>query len=221
MENDSFWLNTPPSPPVTAPALDDLQPAPGSEEIASPPVRDRGKLLRSAGIVATAVVVGAIGVTTLTGSSSASTTASNGPGGFGGPGGQAPPGSSSQQGTTGRDVGGRAGVVGTVSKVSASSITVAEADGTSTTVKVTSATLVMKDGATSSVSALAQGDTVFVHTEGTGSSAYAERIMVGGFPARGQGFGGPPGAGSGTAPDPGTQQGTQPGTSTTGATSST
>ncbi|MFN2537189.1 MAG: DUF5666 domain-containing protein [Mycobacteriales bacterium] len=66
------------------------------------------------------------------------------------------------------------GLQGTVDAVSSSSITVA-----GITVKVTSATQVVVDGAPGSLSDVTQGSPVFVHTEGAGSSRFAERVFVG------------------------------------------
>lgn len=167
-----------------------LPPEPSTDEVASTGRSLSGRL-KALGIVATAVVVGFVGVLTVQGSS-ASPSASNPPTGRGGFG--APPGMT----------GGFAprGVQGTVASVSSSSITVRTASGTST-VKVTSATEVIVNGAPGSLSDVTKGATVFVHTEGTGSSQVAERIFVGTM----GGFGPPPGR--------------QPGGTGTGTTSST
>ena len=171
--------------PITPPtAGEDLQSlTPPTDEVASSGLSKR---LKVAGIVGTAAVVGLIGVLTVQGSS-ASPSANNGPGG--GPGGQF-----RQGGPAGGPPVGFAdrGLRGTVDAITSSSITVA-----GTVVKVTSATQVMVNGAQGSLSDVKKGSTVFVHTEGSGTSRWAERIFVGsmgqgGF--GGPGFGPPPGA---------------------------
>lgn len=150
-----------------------LPPAAPVDEVASSGLSKR---LKAAGIVGTAVVVGFVGVLTVQGSSAAP-SARSGPGGLGGPVAQfrqgGPPG-----GFAGR------GLQGTVEAVSSSSITVA-----GTTVKLTSATQVLVNGAPGSLSDITKGVTAFVHTEGTGSSRYAERILIG---TGGPGLGPPP-----------------------------
>ena len=156
--------------------------------------------LKAAGVVGTAVVVGFVGVLVLQGGSSAATNGANRTG-FGGPpgAGQAfggPQGSSGSSGPAGGfgPPGGFAarGLTGTVSAVSSSSITVG-----GTTVKVTSTTEVVVNGARGALTDVTRGATVFVHTEGSGSNRYAERIFVGGPPQGGPGGqpGGPPGNG--------------------------
>lgn len=161
--------------PVTLTAADDLA-------AMAPPVEDQiastagmSRRLKTAGIVTTAVVVGFVGVLTVQGSS-ASPSPSNGPGGVGGAGafrGQGgPPGFAAR------------GLQGTVDAISPSSITVS-----GTTVKVTSATQVVVNGAPGALSDVTKGATVFVLTEGTGSARSAERILVG---MGGPGFGPPP-----------------------------
>jgi hypothetical protein len=172
--------------PPAPTAAEDLASMTPADEISSSGLSKR---LKVAGIVGTAVVVGFIGVLTVQGSS-ASPTASNGPGG-------GPAGQFRQGGPAGGPPVGFAdrGVQGTVEAISSSSITVA-----GTTVKITSATQVVIDGAQGSLSDVKKGATVFVHTEGSGTSRWAERIFVGSF---GQGgFGGP-----GFGPPPGRQQG--------------
>lgn len=165
------------STPVTQTAAADLAAmAPTAEDqIAS--TGGLSRRLKAAGIVTTAVVVGFVGVLTVQGSS-ASPSASSGPGGgpgaFRGQGG--PPGLAAQ------------GLQGTVDAISSASITVA-----GTTVQVTSATQVLANGAQGSLSDVTKGATVFVHTEGTGSSRVAERIFVGAMTQGGPGGGPPPG----------------------------
>jgi hypothetical protein len=205
MENEIDFL-MPGTGTATATAADDLQALTPAPEEPAAGGSSRAKALKAVGIVTTAAIVGAIGVATLQGSSSANPTTLSGPAGAPGQGAPA------QGGLGGGGRGGfDNGLIGTVSKVSATSITVAGTDGTTTTVKVTSATQVVENGATASLSAVDPGDTVFVHTEGTGASRYAERIMLGGFRQRGQG-----GPGFGQAP---TQPGTGQAPAQTGTTS--
>jgi len=159
------------------------------------PTRTWSSRAKVAGIVGTAVVVGFVGVLVMQGGSSAATD--NARGGFGGPPGSGRNGfPTGQQGFAGGGFATRE-LTGTVSAVSSFSITVA-----GTTVRVTGATQVVVNGAQGSISEVRKGDTVFVHTEGTGSSRYAERIFVGGPPQGGPGapgFGPPPGQGPDTS----------------------
>jgi Domain of unknown function (DUF5666) len=103
--------------------------------------------------------------------------------------------------------------VGTVSAVSATSITVASADDYSATYAIDDDTVVVKDGAKSDTSAVANGDTVMVRGEQEDDAVTAEAILdgkptkptggqggPGGRPGPGgPGFGGPPPAGAGGA----------------------
>lgn len=204
-------------------------PAADPDEIASEPAARRtlSNRAKTVGIVGTAVAVGFIGVLVMQGGSSAATTDSSrggppgaGQGGF--PGAQ-----NGQQGFRGGGFG--RGTAGTVSAVSGSSITVA-----GTTLKVTSATEVIVDGAQGSISQVKKGDTALVMTGGSGT---AERIIVGGFPGGGQGGfpgggrggflgggqGGPPGAQQqgGTSSTDGSTDGSADGSTTSGATTHT
>lgn len=147
--------------------------------------------LKSVGIVATGLVAGAIGVATIQGSHGTTTaSAQGGPVGqrFGGPGGQGF-GGPGGPGGFGRPRGGGMPVMGTISAISPSSITVG-----STTASITSATVVIKDGAASTVSALAGGDQVVVLTTTSGTSTVARGILAGSSAQGGPrgGFGGPP-----------------------------
>lgn len=185
---------------VTPSAADDLASWPTSPDETmsseSAPTRTWSSRAKAAGIVGTAVVVGFLGVLAMQGGSSAAPN--NARPSFGGPpgsGGNGFPGG--QQGFPGGGFADR-GLAGTVSAVSSSSITVA-----GTTVQVTSATRVVVNGAQASISQVKRGDTVFVHTEGTGSSRFAEAIFVGGPPG-GPGFGGQDGPGFGPPPGEGT-----------------
>jgi len=149
------------------------------------PVRSVSKRLKTAGIVGTAVAVGFVGVLAVQGSSASPTAAGS----------AGPPGAA----VGGRGPGGPGGfadrgVQGAVQAVSSSSITVA-----GTTVKVTGATQVVVNGAQGSLADVRKGVTVFVHTEGTGSARFAERIFVGTPP---QGGPGGPGGGPGGGPPP-------------------
>lgn len=186
--------------PVAPSAADDLAtwttPPPETLASAAPSGRGLSSKAKLAGIVGTAVVVGFVGVLVMQGGSSAATNdARGGFGGRPGAGGQGFPGAQTgQQGFRGGFA--DRGVAGTVTAVSSSSITVA-----GTTVKVTSATQVVANGAQSLLSAVKKGDTVFVHTEGTGADRFAERIFVGGLPQGGPGAGGQGGPGFGPPPD--------------------
>jgi hypothetical protein len=136
--------------------------------------------LKSIGIVATGLVAGAIGIATMQGShgaaaATAATAATaaiqDGPDRFGG-----------------------RPVQGTISALSSSSITVA-----GTTASITSVTVVIKDGVTSSVSALATGDPVLLLATTEGSTTVAARVLAGSAASGGPGdapdggFGAPPG----------------------------
>jgi hypothetical protein len=169
-------------------AADDLATWTTTPPAPEPPGRGLSSKAKVAGIVGTAAVLGFVGVLVMQGGSSAATSSARG--GFGGP-----PGG--QQGGV-RDGGFAArGLSGTVASVSSSSITVA-----GTTVKVTSATEVVVNGTRGALSDVTKGATVFVHTEGSGSSRFAERIFVGGLPQGGPGgFGGQQG-GPGFGPPP-------------------
>lgn len=179
MTSDTTPQNEWVQPPTAA---EDLQSMTSADELSSPGTAGgTSRRLKAAGIVATAVVVGFVGVLAVQGSS-ATPSASTGPGGPRvGPAGQL------QQGGPRGGFADR-GVHGTIQAVSSSSLTVA-----GTTVQLTSATQVLVNGTVGSVADLKKGDTVFVHTEGSGSSRWAERVFVGGLPAGGPGFGPPPG----------------------------
>lgn len=210
---------TPGLPPeLQAPAQDLVDSA------APAPVSGRGKALRSAGIVATGVVAGALGVAVLQGGgSSASTlTGATGPaaGQLGAPPGQpgtgqqgtgqqgqfGPPGgfpgqqgqAGQQQGFPGGGVDGETRVRGTVTAVSATSISLRAEDGTSTTVPVSDQTEVVVDGARATIAQVRTGDVAVVHVVPDGSGTVAERVLVG-VPS-GRGFGPPPGGQGQTAP---------------------
>ncbi|MCW2601621.1 MAG: hypothetical protein JWM02_3450 [Frankiales bacterium] len=164
--------------------------------------RKRGRILKGVGIMATGLVAGAIGVAAMQGSGGATSAASttNTPQtGFqgGGP----------QGGFGGGGVPGQTRVFGTIASVGASSITVKASDGTSTTLAVNGTTEIVRNGATSSLSALKAGDQVVVHAVPSGSSTLAERILAGtsgtqrgpgGFGRRQPGQPGQPGPASGT-----------------------
>ena len=193
---DLEWLSQPAGAPTTA-TLE----RPADEPASGRSFSQRAK---AAGVFATALVVGAVGVFTLQ-SSSASPQAGNGPGGFGPPGanGQAP---------GGTNPGGRfGGVQGTVSAVSSSSITV-----NGTAYAVGSSTRVIVDGTPSTIAAIKQGDTVMVRANGT-----AAELVLAGTPGQGGpgGFGGPGGQGGfGPPGQPGTQQAPTGGNGTTSST---
>ena len=125
----------------------------------------------------------------------------------GGPtGGNAAATSTRQGGPSGGFAGGRGGgiagelrVRGTITAVTATSITVKQVDGTTSTYTANGTTDVQRDGAQSSLSALKAGDEVLVHVlpaSGNGG-AIAERILAG-MSATQPGPGGPPPAAGGT-----------------------
>lgn len=98
---------------------------------------------------------------------------------------------------------------GTITAISASSITVQTSAGASQTFAITSSTAVMNDGAQASASDLAVGDTVVVITgtpgsTTTSSSTSATQILAG--TSATQGFGGPGGQGGFGAPGQQAQQ---------------
>lgn len=195
---------TPGLPPeLQAPARDVVDSA-----VPAPP-SGKGKALRSAGIVATGVVAGALGVAVLQGHGSSASTLSGSSGAAAGQVG-APPG---QQGTgqqqgrfgppgglpggftgggPGGGVDGGTRVAGTVTSVSATSITLRADDGTTTTVPVSSSTEVLVNGAQATISQVSKGDVAMVHVIPDGSSTVAERVIVG--DPGGRGFGPPPGS---------------------------
>lgn len=120
-------------------------------------------------------------------------TSRSGPGALGGGGG-------------GRPVGGRAPASGTISAVSATSISVKSSSGTVTTYAVSSATTVQNNGATSTAAKLTLGEKVVVFTgRAPGSTSTtvagnaANRIMAGTSATQGPGsgaFGGTPPSGT-------------------------
>lgn len=192
------------------------------DSAAPAPVPGKGKALRTAGIVATGAVAGALGVAVLQGggSSAATLTGSSGPAGglpgmtsqqgagqqlqAGPPGGfPGQQGQQAQQGFPG-GVDGETRVRGTVTAVSATSITVRADDGTTTTVPVSSSTEVVVDGARATIAEVRRGDVAMVHVIPDGSGTVAERVLVG-VPSGGPGFGPPPGGtGQGTSTASGT-----------------
>jgi hypothetical protein len=163
-----------------------------AEPAAAVAATKRLSVLKGVGIVATGLIAGAIGVATISGSSSASTTpqgpgaaVQNGQGFRGGP-----------PGSFGGGPGGRAGetrAVGTLSAVGASSITVKTTAGASTTVPIGSSTAIVRDGVRTTLSALKVGDQVVVHFPPHGSSTVVEVVLAGTSATAGPGgFGGPP-----------------------------
>jgi hypothetical protein len=106
--------------------------------------------------------------------------------------------------------GGGAPVSGSISAVSATSISVKTTGGT-TTYKIASGTVVQNNGATSTVGKLAVGEKVVVFTgaapganRSTTSTDTASRILAGSSATRGPGAGAPPNAaGAGSASNPG------------------
>lgn len=70
-------------------------------------------------------------------------------------------------------------ITGTVSAVSATSITVKAANGTARTFAVNADTAVKEDRAASSIGSIAVGDTVHVHGTVSGDTATATRIHAG------------------------------------------
>jgi hypothetical protein len=107
-------------------------------------------------------------------------------GGFGGP-----PGG-------GRD--GEQRVRGTITEVTATSVTVKSSAGTAT-YQVTSDTQIVRNGAVVALSGVKVGDPVFVHVYPLGDRLLVERLFAGTLPQGGFGQGGP-----GPGPDNGQQQ---------------
>lgn len=70
------------------------------------------------------------------------------------------------------------GVVGTITALSASSITVQDPGGTLSTFTLTGSTVVRKDGAGSTIASLAVGENVAVMVAATGSTAAATIVVV-------------------------------------------
>lgn len=176
---------TPVTDPSLYPRIPDLPPAGGDDVVGSDrnatanPVRNvKGRA--AAGIVAAAAVAIGIGVTVSShGSAAAQATGQTGLSGGqlgagpgtgirGGPGGFTPPGGGAGQ-----------MVMGTVSAVTASSVTVTTAAGTAT-YTVSPSTQVIVDGAAGTLAAIKAGDTVLVQVA-TSSSTSASRILVGVF----------------------------------------
>jgi hypothetical protein len=98
--------------------------------------------------------------------------------------------------------------VGTVSAVSATSITVLSADKYSATYTIADSTKIVKDGDSSDASAVATGDTVMVQAEQDDSDLTALGIFDGvptagqGGAGAGSGHGGPGGPGGHAGPPP-------------------
>jgi hypothetical protein len=190
MEQDTTALPEELQAPSTEPAQ--------ADELAGPRARTSGRILKGVGIVATGLVAGAIGIAAIQGSPSATNAASTT---------NTPPGGAGfrQGGPPGGPGGGIAGesrVVGTITSVGSSSITVKGSDGTSTTVPVNGTTQIIRNGSVSSLSSLKSGDQVLVHVIPSGTGTVAERILAGSSATMGGpgGFGGRPGGAQGQPP---------------------
>jgi len=117
-------------------------------------------------------------------------------------------------------------VSGTITAVTASSVTVRQISGTSATYTVDSSSQVLDNGKTVAVTALTTGEQVLVHAFArTGTAAYAERVLAGSSATAGPTGGmpsGPDGGGAdGGGPDNGTGTGAAPGAGSTGTTNRT
>jgi hypothetical protein len=178
-----------------------------SSEDASPPRRGRARFAM-VGLVAAGAAVGVIAVSQLNGNSSATTAANAGPGNGAAIG--QPPGAGNGRLPGGQAPGGLAGeqrVSGTVTAVGSSSVTVRTSSGAAT-YAVTSASQIIRNGQSVSLSAVQAGDAVFAHVYPVNGKMTVERLFAGTSATANNGPGGPP---PGT-PNNGTQSGT---TSTT------
>ncbi len=182
-----------------APDLDGRAPAGAAR--AGRPAAPRLTKGGAVGLVAASVLAGALGVAALTSTSTSSNAAATTPAApqSGVTGGGTTAGGETGNGGPDNSVPGRLGmadpdrlgrvsqdgeqhVVGTLTAVSSTSITVKSAAGMSSTYTVKPQTPVWKNGAQSSVSALASGDRVLVHVLTGGSTPVVERIMAGQVP---------------------------------------
>jgi hypothetical protein len=155
-------------------------PPPGQE--VSPRRNSTGETRALAGIAATAALAIGIGVTvTSQGNASAQNAGSlgrqGGPGGFAGPGAGGPPGGQNSPGQL---------VMGTVTEVTSTSITVDSA-AANTTYAVSARTQVTVNGA-SALAAVTVGTHVLVQAAAAGANAAATRIVLDGFAGRGGGL---------------------------------
>jgi hypothetical protein len=163
-----------------------------------PSSRGRGRLTMVA-LLAAGAAVGAIAVTQINHSSSATTTANTAPAANAMPGGQLPPaaGNAAPQGgpAGGGGPGGLSGeqhVSGTVTKVGSSTVTVKSTSGTAT-YTVTSASQIIRNGQTVPLSAVKAGDPVFVHAYPSSGTTVIERLFAGSSATQAQqGPAGPP-----------------------------
>lgn len=181
-------------------------PSTHSEVPVPQPPSSRRSVLKGAGVVATGLVAGAVGVAALQGHSTVTLTnadnaASAGAGQLGAP----PPGFANGGGPgfggRGGGVTGETRVAGTLSAIGASSITVTLADGTTQVVPVSSSTEIVRNGAQATLSQLVKGESVFVHVIPNGTGTVAERIFAGTTGQGGPGFGPPPGQQQGAPTD--------------------
>jgi hypothetical protein len=188
--------------------------------------RWRGRRTTIVGAVAAGVVAVALGVGVVeaSGSGGAGASAAQGvpAGGQGGlPGIQGQGGSADQDGGAGgagQLRGGRDGethVLGTVTAVTATSVTVRDTSGATATYSVDSSSQVLEDGRAVAVTSLSKGARVLVHAIArSGGTAYAERVLAGSSATEGPGGGfGRPDGGAGAPPD-GTTAGSDGSTTT-------
>jgi hypothetical protein len=206
--------------PSFYPRIPDFPPPGEADVIVSRP-RSKAKAGAVAGIVAAVAVAVGVGVAVTSGGSPAAqnTVASTGPAGggaAGAPGGQPGAGGTGTQAGPGGGApfGGRGGgqggqiVIGKVTAVGATSITV-QSTAATTTYTVGASTQIVVNGASGKLSDVTVGTTVLVQVPTTGSTTTATRIVVGGFGGRGQG--GPAGrvpGGGGAAPNASAAPGT-------------
>lgn len=193
----------PAGPPDTVPT--------GSPDTVAGGSGSRSTLLKGGGLLLAGLVAGAIGVAALHGSSGTPALAASG----GVSAGSAPFDRGASGGRGGVD--GEQHVSGTLTAVSASSVTVRSTSG-STTVPVSASTQVLRDGSTAALSSLKVGEAVLVHVLPSGSGTVAEKVLVGTVQGPGgtdrpdSGGSGPP-PGDGDGPDGGSGSATG-GTST-------
>ncbi|HEU4676651.1 MAG TPA: hypothetical protein VFS29_11715 [Motilibacteraceae bacterium] len=196
---------------------------PGAQAPADRPHRTSRGALSAVGLVLAGALAGGIGIAAVQhGSTTTASTAAQGLAGAPGPaGGQGQLGQGQLgQGQLGQGFPGGAGrdddeqrLVGTVTTVSGSSVTVQTQSGT-TTYQVNADTQVIKDGQVATLSDLASGDQVLVHVIPGDSTPTVERIIAGrlpqqlGGPGVGRGPGGPGDGGPGDGQQGGAAGGT-------------
>jgi hypothetical protein len=176
--------------PSLYPRIPDFPP-PGEEDVVANGRGRNAKTGAVAGIVAAAALAVGIGVAVASNGSSAAQTAAGQqaaaagqPGAQGGTGALGVPGGPGFGGRGGGGVDGEQRLTGTLTAVTAGSVTVRSTAGTAT-YQVNGTTQVTVNGAAGTLAGLKVGSTVMVHVLPSGSQLLAERIIVGDLGAGG------------------------------------